>query len=479
MARGTKSGIVLDWFTVTYRSVFLGLLVLAALVVGAWWFFRSGGSADADTAITSAETKYAQAARLPSGEAIDELRASARAALEEARAARGASRWEDAVIAANQSENLSVQALQVARGDEGGGQTVKLYKIEGNVSVKRAGQFAWEPASRGMVVRVGDQVKTSSSSTVQLLYFDGTVTTVQKGSLLEIRQLSEDPTTKVRKVAEKLTWGEILASTQKRNVEGSFHEVTTDKVAARSDEGGEFRVRFDQEQGTSSFDVFQGRVLVAGADSRESVDAGERVRAAADGSLSGKELLPGVPRLIAPTDQRVFVYEDPAKETTTLSWDKVPGTAKYHLQIADRLLFSAPLYDAFRPDAAVEVEAIPSGTYFWKVSAVSQAGAEGPYSEVRSFRVTSQRIGEAGDRIPPKLEIQEPVQTGPMLIINGKTEPGALLWIDGEKVDVYDDGSFYAVVRLRKEGVNEVVFEAQDAAGNKARVTKRALVESY
>ena len=479
MTRGTKSGIVLDWFTVTYRSVFLAGALVVAAGLGAYFFWPPGGRGDADAAIASAESKYAQAARLPSGEAIDEVRASARTALDEARAARGASRWEDAVIAANQSENLSVQAIQMARGDQGGGQTVKLYKIEGDVRVKRAGQFAWEPANRGMVVRVGDQVKTSSSSTVQLLYFDGTVTTVQKGSLLEIRQLSEDPTTKVRKVAEKLTWGEILASTQKRNVEGSFHEVTTEKAAARSDEGGEFRVRFDQEQGTASFDVFQGRVLVAGADSRESLDAGERVRAAADGSLSGKELLPGVPRLIAPTDQRVFVYEDPGKETTTLSWDKVPGTAKYHLQIADRLLFSAPLYDDFRPEAAVVIDAIPSGTYFWKVSAVSQAGAEGPYSEVRSFRVTSQRIGDAGDRIPPKLEIQEPVQTGPMLIINGKTEPGALLWIDGEKVDVYDDGSFYAVVRLRKEGVNEVVFEAQDAAGNKARVLKRALVESY
>jgi hypothetical protein len=186
-----------------------------------------------------------------------------------------------------------------------------------------------------------------------------------------------------------------------------------------------------------------------------------------------------VPRLIAPTDQRVFVYDDPSRETTTLSWDKVPGTAKYHLLIADRLLFSRPLYDDFRTDTVVVIDAIPSGTYFWKVSAESLSGAEGPFSEVRSFRVTSQRIRDAGDKTPPKLEILEPVQTGPMLIINGKTEPGALLWIDGEKVDVYDDGSFYAVVRLRKEGVNEVVFEAQDAAGNKARVTKRALVESY
>jgi hypothetical protein len=214
MARGTKSGIVLDWFTVTYRSVFLGIAALAAVAVAAYFFWPAGGRADADAAIASADAKYAVAARLPGGEAIDEIRASSRSALDEAHSARTASRWEDAVIAANQSENLSAQAIRMARGDQGGGQSVKLYKIEGDVRVKRAGQFAWEPASRGMVVRVGDQVKTSSSSTVQLLYFDGTVTTVQKGSLLEIRQLSEDPATKVRKVAEKLTWGEIVASTR-------------------------------------------------------------------------------------------------------------------------------------------------------------------------------------------------------------------------------------------------------------------------
>jgi hypothetical protein len=480
MATGPKSQIILDWFTVTYRSVFLGGMIVL-LVGGFLWYTRCGpgASGPANAAIISAETKYAEAARLPAQEAIDTIRASARSALEEARSARDASRWEDAVIAANQSENLSVQAIALARGDEAGGNGVRIYKIEGDVRVKRAGQFAWEPATRGMVVRAGDQVKTSSSSTAQLHYFDGTITTVQKGSLLEIRQLSEDPGTKVRKVAEKLSWGEILASTQKRNVEGSFHEITTEKVAARSEEGGEFRVRYDQEEGTAAFDVFQGRVLVTGPSSTESLGAGERVRAAADGALAGKELLPGVPRLVAPTDQRVFVYDNPASETTTLSWEKVPGTGKYHLQISDRLLFSNPLYDDFRADTSVVIDAIPAGTYFWKVSAVSPAEVEGPYSEVRSFRVTSQRIRDAGDQTPPKLEIQEPVQTGPMLIINGKTEPGALLWIDGEKVDVYDDGSFYAVVRLRKEGVNEVVFEAQDAAGNKARVTKRALVESY
>ena len=53
------------------------------------------------------------------------------------------------------------------------------------------------------------------------------------------------------------------------------------------------------------------------------------------------------------------------------------------------------------------------------------------------------------------------------------------LWIDNEKIDVYEDGTFYAVIRLRKEGENVVEFLAQDPAGNEQRVRRRAYVETY
>ena len=65
-----------------------------------------------------------------------------------------------------------------------------------------------------------------------------------------------------------------------------------------------------------------------------------------------------------------------------------------------------------------------------------------------------------------------------MVILNGKTEPGALLWVDNEKIEPYENGTFYAVVRLRKEGENVVTVVAQDAAGNSAQVTKKAYVEA-
>ena len=53
------------------------------------------------------------------------------------------------------------------------------------------------------------------------------------------------------------------------------------------------------------------------------------------------------------------------------------------------------------------------------------------------------------------------------------------MWGGNEKIDVYDDGRFYAVIRLRREGLNELEFLAQDNAGNESRQTRSAYVELY
>ena len=65
------------------------------------------------------------------------------------------------------------------------------------------------------------------------------------------------------------------------------------------------------------------------------------------------------------------------------------------------------------------------------------------------------------------------------VIIRGKTEPGALLVIAGNKVDVYDDGTFTTVVALKHEGFNKVQMVAQDMAGNETRLERTASVDAY
>lgn len=479
-----KPRILLDWIAVPYRVVVLGLIAVVIVAgAGVTLYLRGCSSsrprAEAQEAIDRAEAKLSEAAGYRGDERVDEARGLARASLEEARTAFVQRRWDNARVAAIRSENLSQKAVDMARGSGLASQEVKFFRIEGDVRVKRSAEFAWEPATPKMVLHLGDQVKTSSSASCELIYFDGTRTMVQPGSLLEIREMSEDPATKVRKVREKLNWGEVLASTQKRNVDGSFHEVATEKATARTGDAGELRVAFDKERNTATFDVFAGRVEVAGLGRNEVVEGGERLRASSDGSFATKELLPGVPRLVTPSDERVFAYDDPSKATTTLSWEKVPGASKYHLLISSKMMLSEPLYDADREETQVVIDGIRAGSYYWKVAAISASGVKGPYSETRRFRVSSQRIRDREDTVPPKLEITEFVQTGPMLILNGRTEPGAVLWIDSEKVDVADDGTFYAVVRLRKEGLNPVHLVAQDAAGNETKLTHNAYVDTF
>jgi hypothetical protein len=345
--------------------------------------------------------------------------------------------------------------------------------------VKRAGEFNWESADRKMFLRVGDQVKTAGSGSVQLIYFDGAITTINPGSLLEIREVKEDPATKVRRVSEKLNWGEVMASTQKTNVDGSFHEVSTEKVSARSEVAGDFRVSSDKETQASAVDVFRGRVQISSGGRVERLESGERIRADASGKLQAKEVLPGAPRLVAPADQKIFVHENPSQASTALTWEKAAGAARYHLVISDRALFSVALYEADREETTVPIEGLPPGDYYWKVASVFPNGVRGSYSEPWRFRVTSQSVHDREDTTPPILEITEAVQSGPMLILNGRTESGAHLWVDNEKVDVTDDGSFYAVIRLRKEGVNDVLLLAQDASGNAQKKIHRAYVDPY
>jgi hypothetical protein len=482
---GKKGGgsIMIEWFNVTYRSVVLFLALVVALAAAAssyWYYFHVyAPRSAAQEAVSRAAERLGEASSLAGDEQMQEMLVSARSALVEAKSHLVAGSYDDARVAAIRSENLSLKILSISKGQKVTEELVRFYRIEGDVRVKKVGEFAWESADRRMFLQIGDQVKTSSSASAQLIYFDGTVTTIQPGSLLEIRELYENPVTKVRRVREQLSRGELKASTQDKNVNGSFHEVATEKVSARSEKEGEFRVAYDEEKRTAQFDVFKGQIEITSPTERGSLVAGERVNTSADGRLSAKEVLPGVPRLGAPRDQKVFIFEKPEEESITLTWESIAGAKSYHLMISNGSLFTDPLYDAARSGTHAVLDAVPPGSYYWKVAAITAADATGPFSATRRFRVSSQKIRDRSDTVPPELEITEFITISMMVIVNGKTEPGATLWINNEKTEISDDGTFYAVVRLRKEGMNSIRFVAQDTAGNETELSETAYVEIH
>jgi hypothetical protein len=89
--------------------------------------------------------------------------------------------------------------------------------------------------------------------------------------------------------------------------------------------------------------------------------------------------------------------------------------------------------------------------------------------------------GEAAnlDKVPPPLKVTPGNPLGNSCIVQGVTEPGASVTIDGEQAFTKEDGSFYANITLKQVGVNQVVVKAVDPSGNETVEKVLITVQDY
>ena len=129
-AQPQKPRVLLDWFTVSYRSVAAGVvLLIATLLAGGWYIFFFAPSKprqEAQEAITRAQERLGEAAAYAATAHLDEVRGSARAALAEGRDAFQRRQYDDARVAAIRSENLSQKAIDIARGEGTASKEVRI-----------------------------------------------------------------------------------------------------------------------------------------------------------------------------------------------------------------------------------------------------------------------------------------------------------------------------------------------------------------
>ena len=62
-------------------------------------------------------------------------------------------------------------------------------------------------------------------------------------------------------------------------------------------------------------------------------------------------------------------------------------------------------------------------------------------------------------------------------IVDGTTEPGATVFVNGEEVEVESSGHFKKLISFNKVGQNSVVVKAVDAAGNQTVKSQTVIVE--
>jgi hypothetical protein len=186
----------------------------------------------------------------------------------------------------------------------------------------------------------------------------------------------------------------------------------------------------------------------------------------AAGKAAPKQVLPAVPTLLAPQHQTEITYPDPTRATTLLIWKAVPAAASYHVMLDYSAYFNRPIVDRGGiSDSSVQLRGLDTGKYYWRVAAVDKSGVEGAFSEFARFTVVRRGGPGASGGPPPPLVIQELELRTNILQVKGRTEPGATVTVNGQRVDVQGDGSFNEFITLDKPGRQFVVVRAIGLAG--------------
>ena len=409
---------ILDWFTVSYKSIYLtvGVVALAASAIG-YYYYSQVSVADRPTTTLPPATVT----------------------------------------------------------------TARFRTIDGTVRVKPVGTFEWIPADQRMTLRKGDLVRTGDGAAAEIAFFDGTIVHVRPDSLITIEETTEDPSTKRRRVAWHISSGEVNFQTARKNVPGSATEVSTPTVRTTAGEMTDGGIKV-AESGDSDVRIYRGTTdVTTKTGARVALGSSEALKVDAAGRPGPKQILPAIPALLAPSHQAEITYPDPTRASTLLVWRSVAGATGYHVMLDYSAYFNRPLVDSKHIDTSVEVRGLDPGKYYWRVAAVDKEGVEGAFSDFARFTVSRRGMAGSGAGPPPPLKVESLEVRGNILQVKGHTEAGATVTINSQRVDVGADGSFNEYVlldKLEKPGRQTVVIRAIGLQGGVAE-DKRSVVVSY
>ncbi len=355
--------------------------------------------------------------------------------------------------------------------------TARFASLEGAVMVKRAGTLIWVNADPSMTLSKLDQVRMGPGAAAEIHFFNGDIFHMRPDSLVTIEEGSGNPATRNRDVALRISSGEANFQTAPRNVPGASTEIRTQTINAKVGEQSAGNVAV-AEGGATALNLYRGQ---AGAETKtgERIQLGrnEGIRVTNEGKAGPKIVLPDVPTLLAPPHQAEIAYVDPARSTTLLAWRPVTA-ATYHVMLDYNPNFGRPVVD--RKDlksASMELRGLDVGNYYWKVAAVDKDGVEGSFTEFFSFRVTKPTTAAVAAP-PPPLTLEPLEARGNILQVKGKTEAGASLTVNGQRIDVASDGTFNEFITLEPGARPLVVLRATGLNGG-VNEQKRPFVVSY
>ena len=331
------------------------------------------------------------------------------------------------------------------------------------VKSKRADSIAWGNAVPGMPLYNRDAIQTFKQSSAQISFDKKNSFSVGSNSLVIIKQVEKDLFKNARHSSMVVLEGELHGKLGGSGDNPLDLEIITPggtarlKGKTRSHETTDFKISSNDDQSTS-ITVYKGEAEVSAGGRSVKVKANTSLTMKPGEKLGVPVALQAPPDLISPAEGSLFFFRD-MPPAVPFSWEPVPGTDMFHMQIARDPSFKDIVFDKKFNRKEFMHENLKQGAYYWRVSSIREGG-EGFYGKARRLELVQ-------DSLPPRLLVNFP--SGPVpessFVLTGETEAGSRVFISGTEIQVTETGMFAQEMKIENR-INLITVEAVDAAKN-------------
>jgi hypothetical protein len=344
--------------------------------------------------------------------------------------------------------------------------------LDGTVRVKKGTGNTWTTADYNIPLEKGDVVQTGSEGMAKVVFNDGTAYTVKQDSLIVIEENSANDQQQTN-VAVAVSTGTVDLSTATYS-QGSKSQVIVAGATASLSPESAAQVHNDPKSDQHEILMKKG----TGEVSRN----GETVRLANWEKVSfqgqeqhmekAKEIGPPTP--IAPANMAPLFATGESMKDVAFSWTPMANAVGYRLRISRNPYFSSTLVDKKVNTAAVTVTNLGEGAYYWMVQSYGADGKESVESEKNRFTI----IPKSSETAAIELELDPFIQHGHVIEVTGKTQTGARVMVNGSEVPmIASDGGFHYFTPPLPAGEAVITVTAQTAQGGVNTQQKKIIIQ--
>jgi len=426
-ADNRKPSIHIAWTTVTYRSVALMIVVVAAVFFVALRFtfpqFTEAGIKKADNV---------------------------------------AGRFLERVAGMAPSAGTGVVTAQQAH----------FTALDGTVRVKKGNGNSWLAADYNVPLEKGDVVQTGSEGMAKVVFNDGTSYTVKQDSLIVIEENSANDQQQTN-VAVAVSTGTVDLSTATYSSGSKSQVIVAGATASLSPESAA-QVHNDPKADQHEILIKKGAGEVTRNGETVQLANWEKVSFRSDQPHLEKAKETGPPTPISPANMAPLFSTGDATKDVEFTWTAMANATGYRLRISRNPYFSSTLVDKKVNTAAVTVSGLGEGAYYWMVQSYDAAGRESVESEKNRFTIISK--GKETEAIA--LELDPFIQHGHVIEVTGKTQTGARVMVNGSEVPmIAADGSFHYFTPPLPPGEAVITVTAQTAQGGVNTQQKKIIIQ--